>query len=78
LRILEAYDVSPTGPSRSYQDQALAAQVPNPPKGARAVWIIFDELSQAIAFGNRPPGLSLPNLDRLKAVSLFATAAKAR
>ncbi len=40
------------------------------------VWIIFDELSQTIAFGNRPPGLSLPNLDRLKQESFYATAAE--
>jgi hypothetical protein len=64
-------------PVASYRDHPLAAPFPNPPKTVRVVWIIFDELSQEIAFGNRPPNRPLPNLDRLKAASFFATAAKA-
>src|SRR5262249_35143332 len=42
----------------------------------RVVWIIFDEWSQAITFGDRPAGLDLPNFDRLRAESFYATAAK--
>jgi hypothetical protein len=64
-------------PASAYRDHALAQAFPNPPKGIRVVWIIFDELSQEVAFGNRPHGLALPNLERLKATSFFATAAKA-
>jgi hypothetical protein len=64
-------------PPAAYRDRVLAQPFSNPPKGVRVVWIIFDELSQEIAFGNRPQGARLPNLDRLKATSFFATAAKA-
>lgn len=64
-------------PAGSYGDRALAAPLPGASEGVRVVWIIFDELSQEIAFGNRPPGLLLPNLDRLKSTSFFATAAYA-
>jgi len=39
------------------------------------VWIIFDELDYRIAFGNRPRTLSLPELDKLRLTSLFATQA---
>jgi hypothetical protein len=64
-------------PAASYRDRPPAPPLPNPPRDVRVVWIIFDETSQEIAFGNRPPGVQLPNLDRLKAGSFFATAAKA-
>lgn len=64
-------------PFSAYSDRALAASYPEPPKDVRVVWIIFDEMSQEMAFGNRPQGLPLPNLDRLKVASFFATAAKA-
>ncbi len=47
------------------------------PKRVRVVWIIFDELSQTITFGNRPAGLGLPNFDRLRAESFYASAARA-
>jgi Sulfatase len=64
-------------PPSAYADGALAAPLPSPPPRTRVVWIIFDELSQTVAFGNRTPGLLLPNLDRLKAESFYATAAMA-
>ena len=35
----------------------------------------FDELSQTIAFGNRPRSLALPNFDRLKRGSFYASSA---
>jgi len=63
-------------PDSSYADRTLAKPFQSPPKPVRAVWIIFDELSQSIAFGKRPPGLELPNLDRLRAGSFYATSAK--
>jgi len=37
------------------------------------VWIIFDELDYGIAFGRRPKGLLLPELDRFQQTSLCAT-----
>jgi hypothetical protein len=60
-----------------YADSPLAAPVTSPIPRTRVVWIIFDELSQTIAFGNRPPDLRLLNLDRLRAESFYATSAVA-
>jgi len=37
------------------------------------VWIIFDEIDQRIAFSERPRGLQLPELDRIRGESLYAT-----
>jgi hypothetical protein len=34
------------------------------PTRIRVVWVIFDELSQAIVFDQRPPNLACPNFDR--------------
>jgi hypothetical protein len=62
-------------PDSAYDDGALAAPVSSAPARVRVIWIIFDEMSQTIAFGNRPAGLALPNLDRLRKESLYATAA---
>ena len=43
---------------------------PVPPR--RVVWIIFDEMDQRVAFRQRPPGLQLPELDRLRRESFVA------
>ncbi len=64
-------------PRSAYSDQPLAAAFAAPSSSNRLVWIIFDELSQQIAFGNRPPRLSLPNLDHLRARSFYASSASA-
>ena len=77
LLLMMAVRTSLRFPSRAYADGPLAAPISSPPPRTRVIWIIFDELSQTIAFGNRPPGLTLPNLDRLKAESFYATAAAA-
>lgn len=60
-----------------YADRVLAPTASGPPPRARLVWIIFDELSQQIVFGNRPAGLSLPNFDRLRSQSFYASSASA-
>jgi len=57
-----------------YTDGPLAPALPGTPR-IRVVWVIFDELSQAIAFEKRPADLRLPNLDRLQAESFYAVAA---
>ena len=44
--------------------------------GPRVVWIVFDELDYGLAFADRPDGLALPELDRLRAESFFASAAE--
>lgn len=64
-------------PHAAYADGPLAAPLHSPPPNIRVVWIIFDELSQTVAFGERPADLQLPNLDHLKAESFYATDAVA-
>jgi Sulfatase len=39
----------------------------------RVIWVIFDETDQRLAFEERPTGVSLPDFDALRAVSLCAT-----
>ncbi|NJM53426.1 MAG: hypothetical protein HC846_08545, partial [Blastocatellia bacterium] len=39
----------------------------------RVVWIIFDELDYFVPFGTNPPKIELPEFNRLKNESLFAT-----
>lgn len=51
---------------------ALAALTPGIPEH-RLVWIIFDELDYGLAFEHRPPRSSFPELDKLRAESLYAT-----
>jgi len=63
-------------PASAYADGPLAAPFRTSPKPIRIVWIVFDELSQEIAFAHRPASLRLPNLDRLRAESFYASAAE--
>jgi hypothetical protein len=46
------------------------------PSLRRVVWLVFEELDQRITFEARPPGLELPELDRLRRESLYADAAR--
>jgi hypothetical protein len=41
----------------------------------RVVWLIFDELDYRVVFEKCPPGVALPEFDRLRSESLFATRA---
>ena len=63
-------------PHHAYSDGAFEVPFQSRPAQTRVVWIIFDELSQTIAYGNRPPGLALPNFDRLKEGSFYASLAE--
>jgi hypothetical protein len=63
-------------PLSAYADGPMARRVQPPPSRIRVVWIIFDELSQAITFDHRPPGLMLPEFDRLRSQSFHALAAR--
>lgn len=60
----------------SYKDGPTAKPLPPAPRQVRFVWIIFDELSQAIAFEKRPAGLVLPQLDRLRSESFYSSSAE--
>ncbi|HEV3468905.1 MAG TPA: alkaline phosphatase family protein [Pyrinomonadaceae bacterium] len=61
-------------PNAALAADAVAGPLPQPGRvaGARVVWIVFDELDQRAAFGARPAGLELPELDRLRRESVFA------
>jgi len=48
--------------------------VPDGPS-PRLVWMVFDELDYARVFANRPGSVHLPEFDRLRAQSVFATQA---
>lgn len=76
LVLAQAIRVSLLFPASAYTDGVLAARLSPHTGGIRVVWIVFDELSQAVAFGDRPSGLALPNLDRLKSESVYASAAE--
>jgi hypothetical protein len=47
-----------------------------PPSLRRVVWLVLGELDQRITFEARPPGLELPELDRLRRESLYADGAR--
>ena len=42
------------------------------PVGARVVLLLFDELDYRLAFAERPPGIRMPEFDRLRSGSVFA------
>jgi len=52
---------------------ASVAPVPRTHASSRVLWIIFDELDQNLAFAGRPSTVKLPELDRLRSESVYAT-----
>ncbi|HEY3278982.1 MAG TPA: sulfatase-like hydrolase/transferase [Gemmatimonadales bacterium] len=60
-----AYAERPSAP-------ALPAAAPGAP---RVLVLVFDELDQRLAFGERPAGLELPALDGLRSEGLYASSA---
>lgn len=63
--------------ARALEDQPGAKPLPvqaSAPR-TRVLWLVFDELDQRVAFAERPAGLLLPELDRLRGESLVATEA---
>ena len=44
-----------------------------PPSRRRVLWIIFDEMDERLTFIDRPTGLRLPEIDRLRDESLWAS-----
>ena len=65
-----------TPPSAFQPGAALPPLPPRPAAGknpaSRVVWLLFDEFDQHLAFDERPAGLQLPELDRLRSESLIA------
>ncbi len=61
-----------------FTDKPLAPRLSDPTeetKGARVLWVIFDEMDQRLAFVDRPPDVRLPEFDRLRHEALYATQA---
>lgn len=58
---------------QSGAEPELAPRQTPPPDMPRVVWIIFDELDQRLAFSQRPADVALPEFDRLRAESVYAT-----
>lgn len=56
----------------AFRDGAPAQPLPHARREPRALWVIFDEWDQRLAFIDRKPGLSLPEFDRFRAQSLYA------
>ncbi len=57
-----------------YQPKHPAPLLPDRgPNAPRFVWLVFDELDEPLAFERRPPGLDLPELDRLRGESVAAS-----
>jgi hypothetical protein len=54
-------------------EPALSPPTAPRPGQPRVLWIIFDEMDYRLAFDERPAGVKLPEFDRLKSESLFAT-----
>ena len=52
-----------------------AAPLAGARSGPRVLWLVFDGLDQRLAFDERPAGLALPELDRLRGESLAASRA---
>jgi hypothetical protein len=73
-----AWWVFSASPSYAYVDHTPMAHAPlqRLTQPGRVVWVIFDELDQNLSFENRPGGLQLNELDRLRANSIFASAAQ--
>jgi hypothetical protein len=68
-----------TGALKLRQHQAsppVAQLLPEPRQHPRLIWLVFDELDYRVVFQDRPAGLCLPELDRLRQESLFATHAR--
>jgi hypothetical protein len=57
-------------------DRPLAPPVPRPPHAApRVVILLFDEMDFRLVYSERPAGIALPELDRLRAEAFFASQA---
>lgn len=67
--------ISPAEATR--YDPEPSGDVQGPGSDHRVVWILFDELDQRLVFEERPEDVALPELDRLRDESLYATKAYA-
>ncbi len=63
-------------PGQPYRDGPLTPRLATAPPATRVVWIVFDEWDYRLTFLDRPRNLAMPEVDRLRTESLFATAAR--
>jgi hypothetical protein len=61
-----------TFPARAPSSTGPTTNIASRLSGSRVVVVVFDELDQRLAFDDRPADVSLPQLDRLRATSLYA------
>jgi hypothetical protein len=57
----------------AFRNKPLAARLPVNDGRPRVLWMVFDEFDQRLAFAERPRDLPLPELDRLRAQSVYGT-----
>ena len=57
------------------QDPLAVRLAPKPAGSPRVVWVIFDEWDADLSFEDRPAGLRLPEIDRLRAGAFSASSA---
>jgi hypothetical protein len=56
------------------RDRPLARSFDHPDNARpRVLWLIFDEMGEQLAFASRPANLNMPEFDRMRTESLFAT-----
>ena len=71
LTALYSFSVHP--PAADFADLPNAPFLPVARTGSKVIWLIFDEFDQHWAFEARPPSLDLPELDRFRKTSIYAT-----
>lgn len=54
---------------------AVSIRVKKPTQNRKVIWLIFDEMDYRLLFSKRPTNLKLPELDKLREQSIFATEA---
>jgi hypothetical protein len=65
-----------SGPSDGlYPNKPLQPALPQSPGAPHVLWILFDEWDEDLTFRERPPGLSLPELDRFQDQAFHANRA---
>jgi Type I phosphodiesterase / nucleotide pyrophosphatase len=58
-----------------FRENTAGAFAQRAPSGRRILWVVFDEMDFRLSFVKRPPTLELPEFDRLRNESIFASSA---
>lgn len=73
--VIKAVNASDLVEETSELQPFTVSSEPKPAIKARVVWLIFDELDYRAAFEIRPPDVRMPEFERLRAESVFASQA---